>query len=65
MLCMKPPSRAAVSGEKGAAFSRRSTRYTQYGIAAAPSGGIRLSPHIYNTLADVDDVVNAVQALAK
>ena len=39
--------------------------YTQYGIAAAPSGGIRLSPHIYNTLADVDDVVNAIQALAK
>jgi selenocysteine lyase/cysteine desulfurase len=41
------------------------TLYTQYGIAAAPSGGIRLSPHIYNTLADVDYVVNAIQALAK
>ena len=41
------------------------TLYTKYGIAAAPSGGIRLSPHIYNTLADVDYVVNAIQALAK
>jgi len=41
------------------------TLYTQYGIATAPSGGIRLSPHIYNTLADVDYVVNAIQALAK
>lgn len=39
--------------------------YTDYGIAAAPSGGIRFSPHIYNTLADIDRVVNALKELVK
>lgn len=38
--------------------------YDTYGIAAAPAGGIRMSPHIYNTLADVDKVVEALAALA-
>lgn len=38
--------------------------YTKHGIASAPSGGIRLSPHIYNTLAEVDYVVKAIKELA-
>jgi isopenicillin-N epimerase len=38
--------------------------YSTYGIATAPSGGIRFSPHIYNTLADIDYAVNAVKELA-
>ena len=38
--------------------------YTDYGIAAAPSGGIRFSPHIYNTKADLDKIINALVALA-
>lgn len=47
------------------AASVYNTLYTKYGIATAPSGGIRLSPHIYNTLADIDYAVNAIAALAK
>jgi selenocysteine lyase/cysteine desulfurase len=34
--------------------------YHTYGIATAPSGGIRLSPHIYNTRKDIDYVVKAI-----
>ena len=38
--------------------------YDNYGIACASTGGIRLSPHIYNTMEDVDKVVNALVKLA-
>ncbi len=38
--------------------------YNLHGIAAAPSGGIRFSPHVYNTLKDIDKVVKAIVALA-
>jgi isopenicillin-N epimerase len=38
--------------------------YDKYGIAAAPTGGIRMSPHIYNTLGDIDKVVKALQAIS-
>ncbi len=34
--------------------------YHKYGIATAPSGGIRLSPHVYNTLHDIDYTVKAL-----
>ncbi len=34
--------------------------YTDHGIACAPTGGLRFSPHIYNTLADMDRVVDAL-----
>lgn len=37
--------------------------YQTYGIAAAPTGGIRFSPHIYNTLEDMDRIVAALSAL--
>jgi selenocysteine lyase/cysteine desulfurase len=39
--------------------------YHTYGIATAPSGGIRLSPHIDNTLKDIDYTVNALGDVAK
>ncbi len=39
--------------------------YHTYGIATAPSGGIRLSPHIYNTLKDIDYTVKALGEVAK
>jgi len=39
--------------------------YHSYGIATAPSGGIRLSPHIYNTMKDIDYSVKAMSELAK
>jgi selenocysteine lyase/cysteine desulfurase len=38
--------------------------YADYGIACAPSGGVRLSPHIYNTLKDLDKAVSALASLA-
>jgi selenocysteine lyase/cysteine desulfurase len=34
--------------------------YSDHGIAAASTGGVRLSPHIYNTMADVDKVVDSL-----
>jgi len=34
--------------------------YHKYGIATAPSGGIRLSPHVYNTMKDIDFTVKAI-----
>ena len=38
--------------------------YHSYGIAAAPAGGIRLSPHIYNTMKDIDYVVKSLATIA-
>ena len=35
--------------------------YTRYGIAGAPTGGLRLCPHIYNTMAHVDRAIGAVR----
>jgi isopenicillin-N epimerase len=37
--------------------------YTDYGIAAAGTGGIRLCPTIYNTVEHVDRAIRAVNAL--
>ncbi|WP_026464397.1 aminotransferase class V-fold PLP-dependent enzyme [Adhaeribacter aquaticus] len=38
--------------------------YSHYGIAGAPTGGIRLSPHIYNTKQDIDKIISALVTLA-
>ena len=38
--------------------------YIKHGIASAPAGGIRFSPHIYNTLADMDKIEAALTTLA-
>ena len=38
--------------------------YTEHGIAGAPTGGLRLCPHIYNTLDQVDRAVEAVAELS-
>lgn len=38
--------------------------YEVHGMACASTAGIRLSPHIYNTLDDMDKVVEAVRGLA-
>ncbi len=38
--------------------------YKSYGIASAPMAGVRLSPNIYNTMADIDRVVEAVGKIA-
>jgi selenocysteine lyase/cysteine desulfurase len=37
--------------------------YKQYHIATAPTGGLRFSPHIYNTQQDVEVALRAVRAV--
>ena len=37
--------------------------YVKYGIAGAPTGGVRLCPHTYNTRDDVDRTIYAVRQL--
>jgi isopenicillin-N epimerase len=39
--------------------------YEKYGVAAAATNGVRLSPHIYNTIADVDRVIDALVEIGK
>jgi selenocysteine lyase/cysteine desulfurase len=36
--------------------------YHGHGVASAPTGGLRLCAHVYNTLADVDRAIRAVAA---
>ena len=38
--------------------------YINYGIACAPTGGIRLSPNIHNTITDMDKIVDALKSLS-
>lgn len=49
-----------VDGNSRAVFERV---YSEYGIAAAPTGGLRFSPHVYNTMEHVDRAVAAVAAM--
>jgi selenocysteine lyase/cysteine desulfurase len=37
--------------------------YDKYGIAGAATGGLRLAPHVYNTMADIELAVRAVREL--
>ena len=37
--------------------------YTEHGIAAAATGGVRLCPTIYNTVAHIDRAIAAVETL--
>lgn len=37
--------------------------YVKYGVAGAPTGGVRLCPHSYNTMEDVDKTIHAVREL--
>ncbi|MBE9461706.1 aminotransferase class V-fold PLP-dependent enzyme [Dyadobacter subterraneus] len=49
-------------GKKPAEISQK--LYDLHGIATAPTGGIRIAPHIYNSLSDIDKLVSALQTLA-
>jgi len=49
-----------VAGDRRAVFDRV---YREHGIASAPTGGLRFSPHVYNTMAHVDRAVEAVRGL--
>lgn len=37
--------------------------YTEHGIAGAPTGGLRLCPHVYNTTAHIDRALAGIRAL--
>ena len=37
--------------------------YTEHGIAGAPTGGLRLCPHVYNTTVHVDRAIAGIKAL--
>ena len=37
--------------------------YEDFGIASAPTGGIRLSPNIYNTIGDMERIVEALSKI--
>jgi isopenicillin-N epimerase len=49
-----------VAGNRQAVYGRV---YEEHGIAAAPTGGLRFSPHVYNTMAHVERAVEAVRQL--
>jgi isopenicillin-N epimerase len=49
---------ATFPGVDSGALHRR--LYEAHGVASAPTGGLRLCPHIYNTRADVEQVLEAV-----
>jgi len=37
--------------------------YARYGVAGAPTGGVRLCPHTYNTTEDIEQTLHAVHQL--
>ena len=49
-----------VAGDRQTVFDRV---YREHGIAGAATGGLRFSPHVYNTMAHVERAVEAVGAL--
>ena len=48
-------------GPKTAAFV--ADLWEKHGIGGAPTGGVRLCPHVYNTMADVEAAVRGVRTL--
>ncbi|MEJ2539010.1 MAG: aminotransferase class V-fold PLP-dependent enzyme [Gemmatimonadota bacterium] len=51
---------ARVAGDGNAVFQRL---YAEHGIAGAPTGGLRLSPHVSNTMDHIERALNGVRAL--
>lgn len=41
------------------------TLYAQHGVAGAPTGGVRLCPHIYNTMEEIDRTLAAMRQVSK
>ena len=51
---------AAVEGNRGALVN---ALYEEHGIAGAATGGLRLCPHLYNTVEHIDRAVRGARAL--
>lgn len=51
---------ARVAGDGRAVFERL---YAEHGIAGAPTGGLRLSPHVYNTMEHVERALAGIRAM--
>ena len=51
---------AAVEGNRGALVN---ALYEEHGIAGAATGGVRLCPHLYNTVEHIDRAVRGARAL--
>lgn len=49
-----------VAGDRGAVFQRL---YEEFGIAGAATGGLRLAPHVYNTMEHVERALAAIAAM--
>ena len=39
--------------------------YHEYGIAGAPTGGLRLCPHLYNTMEHIERALEGVKAMRR
>jgi selenocysteine lyase/cysteine desulfurase len=39
--------------------------YTRHGIAGAPTGGVRLCPHIYNTMDEIERTLSGLHEVVK
>jgi selenocysteine lyase/cysteine desulfurase len=39
--------------------------YSKHGIAAGPTGGVRLCPHIYNTMLEIEQTLSALKQIIK
>jgi selenocysteine lyase/cysteine desulfurase len=53
---------AEVEGERGALVT---ALYQHHGIAGAATGGLRLCPHLYNTIEHVERAVRGAEALRR
>lgn len=52
-----------VDGERSRSRDVMNKLYQEHGIAGAPTGGLRLSPHVYNTMEHAERAVRGVKAL--
>lgn len=50
-----------VAGDRQAVFQRM---YREHGIAGASTGGLRLSPHVYNTMEHVERALEGIRAMS-
>ena len=49
--------------ERGKNREAMNRLYEEHGIACAPTGGLRLCPHVYNTMEHVERAVRGVKAV--